>query len=143
MFEISGFEEEILVSLEQFDRRTEKDKGKSNYTIGTTIVKVRWLFEYWNEFWLCGLDELTCIYVSLSLQADVNRKYRMHDKLERVHSGPFSNARNVFARVNVRPGRYVIVPSTFEPGCHGKFILRTYSSKGLNFRYDEIVRVLL
>lgn len=105
MFEISGFEEEILVSLEQFDRRTEKVKGKSNYTIGTTIVK-----------------------------ADVNRKYRMHDKLERVHSGPFSNARNVFARVNVRPGRYVIIPSTFEPGCHGKFILRTYSSKGLNLR---------
>lgn len=67
----------------------------------------------------------------------------MHDKLERVHSGPFSNARNVFARVNVRPGRYVIIPSTFEPGCHGKFILRTYSSKGLNLRYDEIVRVLI
>lgn len=44
IFEISGFEEEILVSLEQFDRRTEKDKGKSNYTIGTTIVKVRFLF---------------------------------------------------------------------------------------------------
>lgn len=43
IFEISGFEEEILVSLEQFDRRTEKDKGKSNYTIGTTIVKVRFL----------------------------------------------------------------------------------------------------
>lgn len=61
----------------------------------------------------------------------------MHDKLERVHSGPFSNARNVFARVTVRPGRYVIIPSTFEPDCHGKFILRTYSSKGLNLRYDE------
>lgn len=92
------------------------------------------------------LKYLTFVYIppsSLSLQADVNRKYRMHDKLERVHSGPFSNARNVFARVNVRPGRYVSIPSTFEPGCHGKFILRTYSSKGLNLRYDEIVRVLI
>nr|XP_022343064.1 calpain-5-like [Crassostrea virginica]XP_022343065.1 calpain-5-like [Crassostrea virginica] len=105
VFEIRGFEEEILVSLEQFDRRTEKDKGKSNYTIGTTIVK-----------------------------ADLNRKYRMHDKLERVHSGPFSNSRNVFARVVLRPGRYVIIPSTFEPGLHGKYILRIYSSKHLNIR---------
>ena len=46
VFEIRGFEEEILVSLEQFDRRTEKDKGKSNYTIGTTIVKVLFILKH-------------------------------------------------------------------------------------------------
>jgi hypothetical protein len=41
MFEINDTDKEILVSLEQYDRRREKDQGKSNYTIGTTIMKVR------------------------------------------------------------------------------------------------------
>lgn len=56
MFEISGFEEEILVSLEQFDRRTEKVKGKSNYTIGTTIVKVRYFYCILNKNYSYGPD---------------------------------------------------------------------------------------
>lgn len=105
MFEINDADEELLVSLEQYDRRREKDQGKSNYTIGITIMK-----------------------------ADLNRKYRMHDRLERVHSGPFSNARNVFARVTLHPGRYVIIPSTFDPGCLGKYVLRMYCNCNINLR---------
>jgi len=33
-------EQEILVSLEQWDKRIDKDRGKSNDTIGCTIMKV-------------------------------------------------------------------------------------------------------
>lgn len=63
----------------------------------------------------------------------------MYDKLERVYFGLFFNVRNVFVCVNVCFGCYVIILFMFELGCYGKFIFRIYSSKGLNFWYDEIV----
>lgn len=49
----------------------------------------------------------------------------------------------MFVCVNVCFGCYVIILFMFELGCYGKFIFRIYSSKGLNFWYDEIVWVLI
>ena len=43
-------------------------------------------------------------------------------------SGPYINYREVFARFELAPGTYVIVPATFEPNCHGKFMIRVYNS---------------
>jgi hypothetical protein len=56
----------------------------------------------------------------------LNRKFRMHDRLTKEHSGPFSNGRSVFARVPLTQGRYCIIPSTFEPG---KIIVRKIDRK--------------
>ena len=66
------------------------------------------------------------------LQTDINRKYRMHDKLERVASGPFVLSRSVFSRVTLKRGRYCIIPSTFDPGNTGEFVLRLYAGNSLN-----------
>ncbi|KAJ8310637.1 hypothetical protein KUTeg_012502 [Tegillarca granosa] len=103
--------EEIMISLEQWDKRTDKDRGKSNFTIGVSVLK-----------------------------ADLNRKYRMHDRMDKVSSGPFSNGRSIFSRVELTEGRYVIIPSTFEPGLLGQYVLRVYSANNLELReliYDE------
>ncbi|WAR28550.1 CAN5-like protein [Mya arenaria] len=94
-------EDELMISLEQKDKRV--DKGKDNYTIGFSVYK-----------------------------SDVNRKYRMHDRLERVSSGPFVLSRSVFSRVKFTRGRYCIVPSTFDPGKCGEYVLRMYASNQLN-----------
>ncbi|XP_060079370.1 calpain-5-like [Ylistrum balloti] len=97
VFTVEEDDAEVLLSLEQWDKRIDKDKGKSNDTIGCTVMKT-----------------------------DLNRKYRMHDRMDRVHSGPFSNARGVFARINLKSGTYCIIPSTFEPGKTGKYLLRVF-----------------
>ena len=43
-------------------------------------------------------------------------------------SGPYINYREVFARFELSPGTYVIIPATFEPNCGGKFMIRVYNS---------------
>jgi len=44
-------------------------------------------------------------------------------------STAFSNLREICERHQLQPGNYVIVPSTFEPGEEGDFILRFYSER--------------
>lgn len=100
VFDVELDEDEVMVSLEQWDKRIDRELGKENDTIGFYIMK-----------------------------ADVNRKYRMHDKLEKVHSGTYSNARNQFSRLTLKQGRYCVIPSTFEPNCPGRFLLRVYADK--------------
>lgn len=101
--------EELLVSLEQEDKRSAKRRGRVNDVIGFTV-----------------------------LRTDMNRKYRVHDKFyDKVHSGPFSNARSVFARVSLTKGRYCIIPSTYDPRILGKYILRMYSTNDIKLKAVE------
>ena len=44
-------------------------------------------------------------------------------------SKSFVNLREVTARFKLRPGTYVVVPSTFEPNEEGEFLLRVFSEK--------------
>ncbi|XP_052217041.1 calpain-5-like [Dreissena polymorpha] len=101
LFDIVQDEEEMMISLEQKDKRVEK--SSDNFTIGFTILK-----------------------------ADINRKYRVHDRLDRICSGPFVLSRSVFNRVKLSRGRYCIIPSTFDPRQCGEFVLRMYASNTMN-----------
>ncbi|CAL1546272.1 unnamed protein product [Lymnaea stagnalis] len=101
--EIFEDEEELLISLEQEDRRSSNFRTRGeNYTIGFTIIKT-----------------------------DLNRKYRMHDRMDRVHAGPFVQARSILTRLPLKKGRYCLLPSTFDPGLEGQYLLRLYSTGGL------------
>ena len=44
-------------------------------------------------------------------------------------SKAFLNTREVTERFHLPPGTYMIVPSTFEPGYEGQFLLRTFTEK--------------
>ena len=44
-------------------------------------------------------------------------------------SKAFLNTREVTERFHLPPGNYMIVPSTFEPGYEGQFLLRTFTEK--------------
>ncbi|XP_048247268.1 calpain-5-like [Haliotis rufescens] len=106
IFEVYDDEEEVMISLEQEDRRSVKCRQRGdNFTIGVTIMKT-----------------------------DVNRKYRMHDKLDRVHATPFVQARSIFSRFSLTKGRYLLVPSTFDPGQEGSHVLRIFTAGAVKLR---------
>ena len=55
--------------------------------------------------------------------------YRIHSMRETAASVTFTNKRSVFGRYTLAQGRYVIVPSTFEPGLEREFLLRIYTER--------------
>ena len=44
-----------------------------------------------------------------------------------ARSPAFVNLREVSCRFKLKPGHYLIVPSTFEPGEEGEFLIRCFS----------------
>ncbi len=49
-------------------------------------------------------------------------------------SGPYINYREVFARFELSPGAYVIIPATFEADCPSHFMIRVYSQKNFSLK---------
>ena len=47
---------------------------------------------------------------------------------EDASSGTYINYREVAARLELRPGHYVIIPATFAPETPGHFMLRVFSA---------------
>lgn len=60
------------------------------------------------------------------MKCDINRKYRIHEKQETVLSGTYIASRSTFARAKLTMGRYCLIPTTFNPGAMGKYMLRVY-----------------
>lgn len=63
----------------------------------------------------------------LLLQVELNRKYRMHTAQQKVAGSIYINSRCVFLRKELKEGRYVIIPTTFDPGQQGDFLLRVFT----------------
>ena len=55
-------------------------------------------------------------------------------------SGAFTNAREVHARFDLDPGRYIVLPCTFKPGEDGDFLLRIFTE---GFAENRLVCVLV
>ncbi|KAL0994057.1 hypothetical protein UPYG_G00117260 [Umbra pygmaea] len=103
LFNVSKEIDEVLISLQQKDMKIHKRIGQGeNLTIGMAIFKV-----------------------------ELNRKYRLHDLITQtvVQTSTYINARTVFMRVKFPKGRYIIIPSTFQPQVLGDFMLRVYSGE--------------
>ncbi|KAG8448049.1 hypothetical protein GDO86_015227 [Hymenochirus boettgeri] len=107
-FEVKKDEDEVLISLQQKDQRTYRKEGKGNhFLIGFEIFKV-----------------------------ELNRQYRIH-KLhgqERAATSPYMNLRAIFLRKLLKQGKYVIVPTTFQPDVTSNFLLRVFTDEPSNFR---------
>ncbi|XP_056417135.1 calpain-5 isoform X2 [Hyla sarda] len=99
VFDVKKPEDEIMINIQQKTKRTTRKDGKAeNLAIGFVIHRV-----------------------------ELNRKYRMHTLQSKVSSSIYINSRSVFLKTDMKEGRYVIIPTTFEPGLTGDFLLRVYS----------------
>ncbi|XP_043975398.1 calpain-5-like isoform X1 [Gambusia affinis] len=98
-FDVKKPRDEILICLQQKDRKTaQREERGENLPIGFEIQKV-----------------------------ELNRKYRMHVAQQKVGGSIFINSRSVFLRITLNEGRYVIIPTTFDPGLDGEFLLRVFA----------------
>lgn len=52
-----------------------------------------------------------------------------------ARSPVFINSREVTGRFLLDPGSYLIIPTTFEPGHQGEFLLRIFSEKPVTSGY--------
>nr|XP_020467030.1 calpain-5-like [Monopterus albus] len=106
MFEVRGKEEEVLICLQQEDRRIQrKDGGGENLPIGFEVLKV-----------------------------EVNRCSRVQCVVEQAASSIYMDSRSVTLRGTLVPGRYVVLPTTFLPGVTGRFLLRLFSHSHVRLR---------
>uniref|UniRef100_A0A6I8SP96 Calpain 5 n=1 Tax=Xenopus tropicalis TaxID=8364 RepID=A0A6I8SP96_XENTR len=99
VFDVKKPEDEVLVCLQQKTKRTTRQEGKAeNLAIGFEIHQV-----------------------------ELNRRFRMHTLQPKVASSIYINSRCVFLRTDLKEGRYVIIPTTFDPGHTGEFLLRVFT----------------
>ncbi|XP_064786837.1 calpain-5-like [Oncorhynchus masou masou] len=103
MFEVQGKEDEVLICLQQEDRRIKrKDGGGENLPIGFEVLRV-----------------------------EVNRLSRVQCVVEQAASSVYMDSRSVALRVSLGPGRYALLPTTFQPGATGRFLIRLFSHSHL------------
>lgn len=59
----------------------------------------------------------------------------MHVTQQKVGGSIYINSRSVFKRIDLTEGRYVIIPTTFEPGLEGEFLLRVFTDVPSHCKY--------
>lgn len=106
VFDIAGLNDKIMVCLEQHDISTSRQElGIKLNTIGFQIMKV-----------------------------EENRRYRVHINGDLMFKSDYMISRSVFGSVELKKGRYVLIPTTKEPGQTGKFMVRLYTSSQASSR---------
>jgi len=100
----------LIVSLMQKGRRALRHEGVSMLSIGFVIYHIR----------------------DPDLAAEATAGRRLGEdffkyNLSTARSKSFINMREVTARFKLLPGTYLIVPSTYEPGFEGEFLIRTFT----------------
>lgn len=120
-FDIPKDDVEIMVQIIQTDRR---DRRNENYT---------------------GDNSSSSVYHSIGfhmMRVEDNREHRLHKVQPKVATSDYCKTRSMFYYGELDKGRYVIVPTTFEPNIETEFLLRFYSDtnttlKELTHDYPE------
>ncbi|XP_055963024.1 calpain-8 [Sorex fumeus] len=99
----------LLLGLMQKNRRRQKRLGEGMLSIGYAIYKVPQALEN---------------HTDVHLGRDFFQRHRPS-----ARSSTYVNLREVSDRVQLPPGEYLVVPSTFEPFKDGDFCLRVFSEK--------------
>ncbi|EJW75536.1 hypothetical protein WUBG_13557 [Wuchereria bancrofti] len=97
----------IIIAVLQKNRREMKPQGFENLAIGFSVYKV-------NE-----------------IRGHLDRNFFALNK-SCARSSAFINLREVTGRFRLQPGSYIIVPSTFEPGREGEYMLRMYTNVSIS-----------
>lgn len=67
-------------------------------------------------------------------QVEVNRASRVQCFTEQAASSVYMDSRSITLRVTLDPGRYALLPTTFQPGVTGRFLLRLFSHTHVKLR---------
>jgi len=105
----------VIVALMQKNRRAQRKFGLDCLTIGFTIYHLK------------NPD---------SAPKPLDMKFFKYNASV-ARSPSFINLREVSCRFKLPPGVYAIVPSTFEPGEEGEFLLRIFSEKKNNMEEND------
>lgn len=84
---------------------------------------------------IVGVGIVAKLHWFLGIQVELNRIYRMHVTQQKVGGSVYINSRSVFTRIDLTEGRYVIIPTTFEPGLEGEFLLRVFTDVPSHCKY--------
>lgn len=85
------------------------------------------------------MKEVSTNCCCLCVQVEFNRIYRMHATQKKVGGSTYINSRSVFVRIDLPEGRYVIIPTTFDPGLEGDFLLRIFTDVPSVCKYEATV----
>ncbi|CAJ0558024.1 unnamed protein product, partial [Mesorhabditis spiculigera] len=79
-------------------------------------------------------EPFVCIGMHV-MRVERNRITRVHQPTEPIETSDYANARSVFLHIiDLRPGRYILLPTTYAPREQANYMLRAYSSEKLNIR---------
>lgn len=129
MFEVRDKEGEVLICLQQEDRRIRrKDGGGENLPIGFEVLKVSSSCEQNvnTPFQFAQQQKKSFPCCLVVAQVEVNRRCRVQCVVEQAASSVYMDSRSVTLRGTLAPGRYVVLPTTFLPGATGRFLLRLF-----------------
>ncbi|XP_059080886.1 calpain-5-like isoform X2 [Tigriopus californicus] len=107
-FDISKEEDEIIVQLSQEDCRDKLVEKRKLLVIGFHIMKV-----------------------------EENRKYRVHKTQEGICNSDYILSKHIFLKTTLKKGRYVIIPTTLNPGESRNFLLRIFTDSDANVQKLE------
>lgn len=68
----------------------------------------------------------------ISSQIEDDREQPVSSPFPEVGRVVFVNRRDVFGEFNLDEGRYVVIPSTFNPGLEKPFLMRIYTDKRID-----------
>jgi len=76
-------------------------------------------------------DKLKLVIGFHLLKVESNREFRLHKIIPGSDCGSsdYIRSRHIFLRKTLSPGRYFIIPTTFDPGQDANFLLRLFSDK--------------
>ncbi|WAR29756.1 CAN5-like protein [Mya arenaria] len=118
-----------------------------------------WNVKEWNGPWSDGADEWNALTAhewskiglkfenegEFCLKVEENRKYRVHINGDLIFKSEYKRSRSIFGTVELKKGRYVLFPTTKDPGETGKYMLRLYtsspaSSNGTKERHEREIQ---
>lgn len=109
----------LIVALMQKNHRAKRKMGLDSLTIGFAIYKL--------EDGHFDVTDKPLSKIGFKHQALTTEFFKYNASVAR--SPTFINLREITARFRLSPGQYCIIPSTFDAGEEGEFILRIFTEQ--------------
>lgn len=115
-FDIAKDDAELMIQIIQTDRREQRNKETNESRNG---------------------NDRRSDYSSIGfhvMKVETNREHRIHQMQPKAVTSDYCKTRSMFFQGNLDQGRYVIVPTTFEPGVETEFLMRFYSDSAITLK---------